>query len=485
MKKKLGAIIMAGLMACTMAAGLALSGCRGGRQQPDFDMPEGGFDTENEVTITFYHTMGQGIRAVLENYIVEFNKIYPKITVKHEQVGNYDDVHDQINNEIVGNNQPNIAYCYPDHVADFNQSGVVQTLNDFLPGSTYSDMKVTRADGTEEYICLTEEQQADFIQGYYDEGFQFDDGTKMYTMPFLKSTEVLYYNKTVFDALGLSAPTTWKEMEEVCKTLKEAYPDCVPFGYDSEANWFITMCEQLGSPYTSSSGEKYLFDNQTNRDFVQNFLGWKEKGYFTTQTLNDGKYTSTLFKEQNSFMSIGSSAGAVNQRPSKVDGKYPFEVGITSIPQVYSTDPSHPEYNANYSPKVISQGPSVCIFKKEDPQEVLASWLFIKFLTTNVQFQAEFSDASGYVPVLKSVLDNPIYKNYLDKSKENGTEYIQYYSATVCMQQESAYYTSPAFPGSSKAREMVGSLMSAVFGGSEKLGDAFEYAVRTCKYYNP
>ena len=474
MKKKLGAIIMAGVMACTMAVSLALSGCRGGRQQPDFDMPEGGFDTETPVTITFYHTMGQGIRAVLENYIVKFNELYPNITVKHDQVGNYDDVHDQINNEIPGNNQPNLAYCYPDHVADFNMAGVVQTLNDFLPGSVYSDMTVTRADGTEDYICLTEEQQADFIQGYYNEGFQFDDGTKMYTMPFLKSTEVLYYNKTVFEDLALTPPKTWDEMEEVCKVLKREYPNCVPFGYDSDANWFITMCEQLGSPYTSSSGDKYLFDNQTNRDFVAKFKEWYDLGYFKTQGTNEGKYTSTLFKDQNSFMSIGSSAGAINQRPSKVDGKYPFEVGITSIPQI---DPAHP--------KVISQGPSVCIFKKDDPQEVLASWLFVKFLTTNVQFQAEFSDASGYVPVLTSVLENPIYKNYLQKSKENGTEYIQYYSATVCMEQEAAYYTSPAFDGSSKAREMVGSLMSAVFGGSEKIADAFEYAVKTCKYYKP
>lgn len=474
MKKKLGAIIMAGVMACTMAASLALSGCRGGRQQPDFDMPENGFDMEKEVTITFYHTMGADLRSVLERYIEKFNELYPNITIQHDQVGNYDDVHDQINNEIPGNNQPNLAYCYPDHVADFNMAGVVQPLNDFLPGSVYSDMTVTRADGTDEYICLTEEQQADFIQGYYNEGFLFDDGTKMYTMPFLKSTEVLYYNKDVFEDLGLTPPKTWDEMEEVCKILKREYPNCVPFGYDSDANWFITMCEQLGSPYTSSKGDKYLFDNQTNRDFVAKFKEWYDLGYFKTQGTNESRYTSTLFKEQNSFMSIGSSAGAVNQRPSKVDGKYPFEVGITSIPQV---DPENP--------KVISQGPSVCIFKKDDPQEVLASWLFVKFLTTTVGFQAEFSDVSGYVPVLTSVLEDPIYQEYLELSQEDGTDYIAYYSATVCMQQQAAYYTSPAFDGSSLARTKVGELMAAVFDNTEKLADAFEYAVEYCKYYKP
>ena len=43
---------------------------------------------------------------------------------------------------------------------------------------------------------LTAEQQADFIEGYYAEGKQFGDGL-MYTMPFSKSTEVMYYNKTL------------------------------------------------------------------------------------------------------------------------------------------------------------------------------------------------------------------------------------------------------------------------------------------------
>ena len=63
----------------------------------------------------------------------------------------------------------------------------------------------------------------------------------MYTLPMSKSTEALYYNKTFFEKNGLSVPTTWDEMEAVCARIKEIDPACVPLGYDSEANWFITM----------------------------------------------------------------------------------------------------------------------------------------------------------------------------------------------------------------------------------------------------
>ena len=174
-------------------------------------------------------------------------------------------------------------------------------------------------------------------------------------------------------------------------------------------------------------------------------------------------------------MSIGSSAGATHQRPSKEDDKYPFEVGIASIPQMNSANP-----------KVISQGPSVCIFKKGDPQEVIASWLFVKFLTTSVEFQAEFSMASGYVPVLKSVAQNEVYAEFL--SKADGYDYVAALSAKVCLDQEAAYYTSPAFNGSSKARDQVGALIPKVLAGDPGsdliafINKAFADAIYECKY---
>ena len=466
--------IVAILLLVTMLLGIGLmSGCNKQNEvlTKDFVIPEGGYDN-SKVTITFYHTMGEPLRAVLDAFIVEFNKLYPNITVVHEQVGGYEDVRDQIKTELTVGNQPNIAYCYPDHVALYNVARAVVTLDDLIA----SDIEVTRADGTKEILGLTAEQQADFIEGYYNEGKEFGDG-KMYTLPFSKSTEVLYYNKTFFEEHELKVPTTWDEMEEVCEQIKAIDPTSIPLGYDSESNWFITMCEQLGSDYTSASGEHYLFDNAENKAFVKRFREWYQKEYVTTQEIY-GAYTSGLFTAttgQRSYMSIGSSAGAKHQRPKANDkGEYPFEVGITTIPQV------NPD-----APKVISQGPSVCIFKDANPQEVVASWLFVKFLTTNVNFQAAFADASGYVPVLKSVADHPTYKAKMEAA--DGFNNIAYLSAKVCMEQAHAYYTSPAFNGSAKARDEVGSLIQAAFIGDASAGldalidQVFQDAINNCK----
>ncbi|MCR5564746.1 MAG: extracellular solute-binding protein [Gammaproteobacteria bacterium] len=464
-----------------------------GQQQvtgtPNFNVPEGGYDG-SAVTIKFYHTMGKNLVTVLDKYIKKFNEIYPNITVDQKQIGNYDGVRDQISTELPAGNEPNIAYCYPDHVALYNLTGKVVHLDNLINSTIADDAR----NGGQ--IGLTAAQKADFIKGYYEEGSQFGDGL-MYTMPFSKSTEVLYYNETFFTANSIPVPTHWfneseddtTSLEAVCKKIKELKPDCIPLGYDSEANWFITMAEQCGADYTSATGDHYLFSNPTMKTLMAKFREWYQLGYITTQKLY-GSYTSGLFvadendsSTTNSYMSIGSSAGATHQRPEKVtvtkeDGtessEYPFVVGIASIPQMSTT----------YQ-RVISQGPSVCIFNKSNPQEVVASWLLVKYLTTSTIFQAEFSSVSGYVPVLHSVAQNEQYAKMI--AKADGTTNIAYLSAKVCLEQADFYYTSPAFNGSSVARDQVGALLTTILSKEadnavKMINDAFQDAIDECEY---
>ena len=443
-----------------------------------FKVPEGGYDG-SEVTIVFANTMGTNLAPVLEEAIAAFEALYPNIHVEYDNSStNYDVVRDNIITQAQAGNEPNMAYAYPDHVARYNTGYYVAPLDNLID----SQIEVTRADGTTEILGLTQEQKDDFIQGFYREGAVFGDGL-MYSLPMQKSTELLYYNKTFFDENGIEVPTTWDELEAVCAKIKEIDPNSIPLGYDSSSNWFITMCEQYGSPYTSATGDHFLFDNEQNHAFIKKFVEWYGLGYVTTQQLY-GAFTSGLFTSTDttkSYMSIGSSAGATYQRPAaNSDGSYPFEVGIATIPQV---DPSNP--------KVISQGPNVCIFNKSNPQEVVASWLFLKYLTTDTTFQATFSNVSGYMPVIKSVYNNEAYAAFL--ASADGGNGIAALSVKKSLEQEAAYYTSPAFEGSTDARDQVGALINKCLVDANVEGadvdaviaDAFEEAVEECEYANP
>ena len=455
-----------------------------------WEVPVEGFDTEAEITITFSHTMGQNLRNVLDLYIEKFNEIYPNITIEHSQIGGYDEVRDQTNKQLTAGNQPNIAYCYPDHVALYNVTKKVIPLDNLIDCT----IEIEGLDG--EIIGLTAEQKADFIQTYYNEGTVFDTAGTMYTMPLSKSTEVIFYNKDFFEANDLKVPTTWDEMEAVCAQIKDILKSDdnknndsdIPLGYDSESNWFITMTEQYGSPYTSNDkNDHFLFNNKTNRDFVKKFREWYQKGYVTTQELY-GAYTSQLFTntdptKPSCYMCIGSTGGASHQIPVGEDDNFPFEVGIAPIPQV------NPE-----APKVISQGPSLCIFSQtgdndayDNDQEVIASWLFVKYLCTTPEFQAAFSKTSGYMPVINSAKEVKSYANWLKNADGEGN-----LVATVinsAFEQADAAFISPAFNGSTKARDQVGKLIQYCF--TQKTDDvdamileAFKGAIEECLYNN-
>ena len=473
MQKKLVAIMLTLVMALGV---LAISGCQSNNSNNAFAVPEGGFNPDEVVEITFTHTMGAKLQEVLNTYIAEFNKIYPNIHITHQSAGGWGDINGQINTEIAGGTQPNIAYCYPDHVAMYNIAKSVVTLDNLMA----SDLVIP---GTNETLGLTEAQKNDFIETYLNEGLAYGDGL-MYTMPLNKSTEVLYYDKSFFEANNLSVPTTWDEMWDTCEKILAIDPDCYPLGYDAEDNWFITLCEQMETGYTSAeNGGEYLFNNDANKAFVKELREYYQKGYFTTQELY-GSYTSNLFVETTDtrcYMCVGSSGGASYQMSNNdtTDGSFAFEVGVAPIPQ-------HSQENR----KVISQGPSLCILKGANTtdQQVLASWLFVKYLCTNVDFQAEFSMASGYMPVLKSVTENENYAAWL--AKGNGFEYLVAKCVQVGIDGRNDYFVSPAFNGSSTARTQVGALMLKCLSGEAEgeeavnklINEAFKDAIDECEY---
>ena len=467
MKKRIVAVLL--LVAMIMSMMVACGGKKKSFSSSDVEVPNTGYDG-SKVTIKFAHTMGAKLQEVLNYHIGEFNKLYPNITIEHDTYGGWADIAGQINTEIIGDNQPNIAYCYPDHVATYNMSMTTVSMDNLIS----STVEIERADGTKEIMGLTQEQIDDFIPGFYNEGKVYGDG-KMYTLPMSKSTEVLYYNKTFFEENGLSVPTTWDEMEAVCKKILEIDPKCVPLGYDSEDNMFITMCEQNNYPFTTASGEgkdHFLFNNDQCKSMVKRFREWYQAGYITTESIY-GSYTSALFTELSkdvlhSYMCVGSSGGAGYQIPEA----RAFEVGVAPIPQA---DPANP--------KVISQGPSLCILRggKTTDQQVMASWLFVKYLTTNLAFQTEFSSTSGYMPVIKSAQDNEAYAGWLNRA--NGYEYLTALVVKVGLEAADGYFTSPAFNGSSVARTEVGKLLSqALAKDSADIDKLFKDAYDECVY---
>ncbi len=447
------------------AATLALASCTG-KAKANFICPEE-FDTETPVKVTFWNTMGANLESVLLEAVDEFTALYPNVTIESTQIGGYDDVRDQIITNMGTGDYPSMAYCYADHVALYNEAEITVSLDDVMSDSKFG------FNGSE--LKFEGVKKEDVVAGFLSEGSEFGDGLT-YTLPFLKSTEALFYNKTFFDENKLTVPTTWEEMWDVCAKIKEIDPKSTPLGYDSESNLFITLAETYGYDYTSAKGENFLFNNDGMRGLMKTFKEKYDLGYFTTQNIYNS-YTNTLMTDTSldtrAYMCIGSTAGATYQ----VNSAGAFETGVAAIPHAQDKEL-----------KTISQGPSLVLFKKDNAQEVLAAWLFSQYLLTPT-VQARFALASGYLPVTTPATEIKEYQDFLNKAAGNKTG-IAALATKQALEQRDNYYSSAVFIGSSEARDQVGNLIVQIMSdktitkenADTKIKEYFDKAIKECEY---
>ena len=146
---------------------------------------------------------------------------------------------------------------------------------------------------------------------------------------------------------------------------------------------------------------------------------------------------------------MGSDAPLIDIAPDKLVS---FETAVRPIPQL---DPAHPT--------MISQGPSLCIFNKADPQTVLASWLFTQFLLTN-DVQIAYAETEGYVPVTLKARESAEYQDYLSRAGEdNAAHYDVKIAATKLLIENTANtFTTPVFNGSASLRDAAGQMIEEV-----------------------
>jgi multiple sugar transport system substrate-binding protein len=112
---------------------------------------------------------------------------------------------------------------------------------------------------------------------------------------------------------------------------------------------------------------------------------------------------------------------------------------------------------------MISQGPSICVFNKEDPQEVLASWLFAQYLLTN-EVQISYSQTEGYVPVTSKAQDSAEYQDYLSRAGEDNDLYyrVKLEATELLIANTENTFVTPVFNGSASLRNAAGQLVENV-----------------------
>ena len=217
----------------------------------------------------------------------------------------------------------------------------------------------------------------------------------------------------------------------------------------------IQMLKQRDAGYSTSLGEIRIF-NDTTEELLYTIAGHAGTGAFNTFKLTG--YPANFLNAGQCIFAIDSTAGATwmgSDAPLidiAEDKLVQFETEVMTIPQ-FDTE----------NPQMISQGPSICVFNKEDPQEVLASWLFAQYMLTN-DVQIAYSQTEGYAPVTSKAQGSPEYQDYLRRSGENNDLYynVKIEATQLLLDNTDNTFVTPVFNGSTSLRNAAGQLIENV-----------------------
>ena len=452
MKKTICLIVLVALL-CPM-----LSACHGAKERVAFEVPAY-FDTSRHYELTFWAKNDTNLAQVntYKKAIADFEALYPNITITLKPYTNYDDIYNDVITNLATDTTPNICITYPDHIATYMQSeGAVVALDDLFADKQYGlGGTELRFDGPTFQEIIPQFIEECMLEGYY------------YAVPFMRSTEACYVNKNLVEALGYELPEvlTWDFIWEVSEAAMEKNEDgtfkvnggkkMIPFIYKSTDNMMIQMLKQLGADYSTEKGEILIF-HDTTKELLFEIAEHAQTRAFSTFKISS--YPGNHLNAGNCIFAIDSTAGATWMGAYAPlvdipeDELVEFETVVMPIPQF---DPANP--------KMISQGPSLCIFNKEDPQEVLASWLFTQYLLTN-EVQIAYSQTEGYVPVTSKAQDSDVYQDYLSRAGEDNDLYydVKIAASKLLLDNTQNTFVTPVFNGSVSLRNASGQMIENV-----------------------
>ncbi len=462
------------LLLCLM---LPLAACHGNITDPSQDgteppaassiypIPEE-FDTSRTYEITFWAKNDTNMTQVeiYKNAIEDFQKLYPNIRVKLRLYTDYGKIYNDVITNIATDTTPNVCITYPDHIATYltGGTGTVVPLSDIMGDEAWG------LGGTKVNF---DAPTVDEVVPKFLEECKISGTT--YALPFMRSTEAVYVNKTYVEKLGYTLPDTltWDFVFEVSEAAMKKDADgnflvngqkvLIPFIYKSTDNMMIQYLSQQGGGYSSADGEILIF-NDTTRAILREIASHAKTASFSTFKISS--YPANFLNAGQCIFACDSTAGAtwMGSDAPLIDiaeeNLVEFETVVMPIPQV---DPANP--------RMISQGPSVCIFNKEDPQEVLASWLFMQYLLTN-DVQIAYAQTEGYVPVTLKAQQSDAYQDYLSREGEDNDLYypIKLQASRLLIDNTENTFVTPVFNGSASLRDAAGQMIENVTKSSRR-----------------
>lgn len=333
-----------------------------------------GTSAQEVVEIDFYYptAVGGPLAEIFNNYAAEFNAQNDDVQVNVSYQGGYDDIAAAVQTQILGTGEgPDVAVMLSIDLQTFIDNGYIVPLQPF----------VDELEDSEAFIN-------DFFPAFMRNSVD-GDGV-IWSLPFQRSTPVLYYNKDLFAEVGLDPeqpPANRQELVEFGQAL--TLPDGERWGLLIPSSGFPYWLFQgfaigNGQNVVGDSPSEVYFNTPEVVSALEDFIALADDA----QIMPDGVIvwgdTPTAFTSGKAAM-IYHTTGSLTNILANAD----FEVGVGYLPA------------GDVSYGAPTGGGNLYVFSTSTPEEQAAAWRWIQFLTSP-ESQATWTVGTGYIAARQS-----------------------------------------------------------------------------------
>ena len=318
------------------------------------------------VRIVLWHSMSEEAGVLMEKYVRQFNDTLGKekgIVVETVFQGKYSDAVSKMNS-ILSAGQ---ADTLPD-VMQLDATGKVSYAA--------ADIAYTADAALSEYAGADlDDYLAPALANWQLSGVQLG-------LPFATSTTVTYYNRTVLEAAGFSAPDTLEDIGKMASLAKDGVRvyACVP-NTPTLANWLGQMGSDVVNNRNGSEGTASALDCVDNGALARFLTDWKD--LYATGALDNTSASSDDFAAGR-LLVMTSSSSSISSLLESIGGS--FEMGVSPYPRA----DAQADYGATVS------GSCLVMFDHGQTRRQ-AAWDLVLYLT-GAEIQADLARGTGYLP---------------------------------------------------------------------------------------
>ena len=333
------------------------------------------------LTIEFWHSFSGDVQLpVVESLVKEFNDTVGKekgITVVPVAQGSGPQLYAKVIGAIKSGSVPAVAMTKVIYDEDYVANDAAIDLSAYI-----NNKEIGMTDFNDFFPAFREESQ-----NYSKPG--------IYSLPFAKNVDVVYYNEDFFKTNGLEVPKTWDELEVVAQKIYDLTGRAA-FGYDNLSYLFQNLCLQYGGEYTNNKGDLLFLNSDAWYKGVSNYADKVWKGIW--RTAGEDMFFSGPFARETIMMYVGGTVEStyINMKNPK------FKWSAAPLPQA--------DLN---NPHALSYDHVICALGLDGyTEETYAAWEFIKFMTSS-EASLKITMGTAYMTTRDSVLANPEYQTFI------------------------------------------------------------------------